>query len=190
MQTELTNIFKLNSDLTDQEIEEATAHFKLLILGNGDDFLKEGKNSTRIGFVTQGIFRIFVSDNSGNEVIKYFAKENQFVTDLESFNYNKPATDNIQAITYCELMVISKTELETLKIKIPKFQFAMKAISEMALLNKIKDQSFLRLGSATEKYQEFIKHHADIALRVPLQYIAAYLGVTPQSLSRIRRQQF
>ena len=73
--------------------------------------------------------------------------------------------------------------------EIPNMFLLMKSLSEAALLNKIRDNDFLSFGTATEKYREFQKRYPDLADTVPLRYIANFLHITPQSLSRIRRKQ-
>lgn len=72
--------------------------------------------------------------------------------------------------------------------EIPKFFILSKSLAESALLNKLKDNDFLNFGTATDKYREFLHRYPDLAQQVPQGMIASYLKITPQSLSRIRRQ--
>jgi hypothetical protein len=81
----------------------------------------------------------------------------------------------------------SRRDWERLTEKIPKLFILMKSLSEALMLNKLKDLDFLNFGTATDKYKEFLKRHPDLALYVPQQYIASYLKIAPQSLSRIRK---
>ena len=70
----------------------------------------------------------------------------------------------------------------------PQLFILSKSLTEAALLNKLKDKDFLHFGTARQKYQEFVRRYPDLALRVPQRYVASYLGITPQSLSRIRKE--
>ncbi|RYG02756.1 MAG: Crp/Fnr family transcriptional regulator [Chitinophagaceae bacterium] len=126
-------------------------------------------------------------NQTGEEATKYFFKENQFMVDLESYHSRKPSTDPMQAVITSRILVIKREDWDELINGIPKLYLLMKSISEATLLNKLKDNDFLNFGTSTEKYKEFVKRYPYLALHVPQQYIASYLRITPQSLSRIRK---
>ena len=81
---------------------------------------------------------------------------------------------------------IARNRWNQLSEQVPKLYMLMKSLTEVTLLNKIKDNEFLTFGTAKEKYEAFLKSYPDLAQHVPLQHIASYLQITPQSLSRIR----
>lgn len=174
--------------LSDEDIEKVASSFKNRKLKAEEHFQDFHKIVNEVAFVDSGILRVYAADNNGNEVTKYFFRENQFFTDLESYYTAKPATEAFQAVTNSELYAIRKSVIEKLSTKIPNLYIFIKSITEAALMNKLKDNDFLNFGSAKTKYLEFVKRYPALAQQVPQQYIASYLKITPQSLSRIRKE--
>lgn len=174
--------------LSKDDIEKVAASFNLKKLKAGEHFQKFYKVANEIAFVDSGILRVYGADVNGNDVSKYFIRENQFFSDLESYYSAKPATQAIQAVVNSELYIIHTLVIERLTHEIPNLFIFLKTITEATLLNKIKDNDFLNFGSAKTKYLEFVKRYPAMAQQVPQQYIASYLKITPQSLSRIRKE--
>lgn len=83
--------------------------------------------------------------------------------------------------------MLDKRTWQQLLVDVPKLFILSKLLTEAALLNNLKDSDFLLFGTARQKYEEFVKRYPDLVLRVPQHYIASYLGITPQSLSRLRK---
>lgn len=178
---------KFGGILSDNSVDKILPHYHKKIFKAGDYFLEKGNVSNQIGFLENGILRTFALDEDGTEVVKYFVKENQFCVDLESYYTSSPSDENFQAIVKTEMYVITKQALTSLAEDIPNFYIYFKSITESQLLNKIKDNDFLNFGNAKTKYLEFNKRYPTLVNRVPVQYIASYLKITPQSLSRIRK---
>jgi CRP-like cAMP-binding protein len=174
--------------LSEKDIDFSCSKYHELSLKPGEDFFAEGSICTQIGFVQEGILRSFTSTPDGNEVTKYFIRPGQFAVDLESYYNQTPCDASIQATVPVRLFVIDKSDWTVLIETVPKLFIYSKTVSEASLLNKIKDNDFLNFGTATDKYREFVKRYPDVALQVPQQYIASYLKITPQSLSRIRKE--
>lgn len=185
---QLKTVLSFGGILSPQAIEEVAAHFSELDLKPGEHFQNLFKVANEIAFIKEGILRIYSADDLGNEATKYFIRKNQFFVDLESYYAAKPATDACQAVTQTHLLTIKKSVIEKLSIEIPNLFIFIKSISEASLLNKLKDNDFLNFGDATTKYREFVNRYPELAQQVPQQYIASYLKITPQSLSRIRKQ--
>lgn len=144
--------------------------------------------ATEIIFVHSGILRIFGIDTDGNDITKYFIRENQFFANLESYYTKLPATDAIQCVVSSEFYTIKFSAFERHLQEIPNLFIFSKSMSEATLLNKIKDNDFLNFGDAKTKYLELLKRYPALVEQVPQQYIASYLKITPQSLSRIRKE--
>jgi CRP-like cAMP-binding protein len=123
----------------------------------------------------------------GEEDTCYFLKENQFAVALESFQQQIPANESLQALTDCELLTLSYDKMQVLYQQIPQWQSLVAKLTEHALLTKLYHRSPLVNADAKTRYENFLRDHADIALRIPLGYVASYLGITQQSLSRLRR---
>ncbi len=173
--------------LTAKDIDLVVSHYQIRILKPDEHFQKFGKIANEIAFVNEGVLRVYGTDDLGDDVTKYFIRENQFFADLESYYSKQPATDAIQAVVQTELYVIHTLVKEKLTKQIPNLYILQKSITEATLLSKIKDNDFLNFGNAKTKYLEFVKRYPTLALQIPQQYIASYLKITPQSLSRIRK---
>jgi CRP-like cAMP-binding protein len=174
--------------LSSEEINLALDSFVQEIYQPGEEFQSMGKTANRFGFVEKGILRIFYCPKDEQEVTRYFVREGQYAVDLESYYSDQPGENTFQAVVYTEIYSINRTAWNRLTEQIPKLYLLSKSLTEATLLNKIKDNDFLQYGTGKEKYLEFLKRYPDLALQVPLQHIASYLQVTPQSLSRIRRE--
>ena len=186
MSSQLRSVLKYGGILSEKDIEKILPNYELIVLKPGDEFLSIGHISNRIGFVDEGILRVYFLTEEGNEVSKYFIRPDQFGVDLESYYDNKPSVYGMQAVIPTTIYSMNRTTWNKLSEEIPKLFMFMKSLTEVTLLNKVKDNEFLLFGTAKVKYQEFIKRYPDLARDVPLQHIASYLQITPQSLSRIR----
>lgn len=175
--------------LSKEAIQVVASHFHYRKLKATAHFHSMHKVANEIGFVETGVMRVYATEPNGNEVTKYFVKENQFMVDLESYQCSQPSNDAFQAVVPSEIYCIHKSVIEELYKEIPNLYLFVKSITEVQLLNKIKDNDFLNFGDAKTKYSEFIRRYPHLALQVPQQYIASYLKITAQSLSRIRKEQ-
>lgn len=173
--------------LTKENIEDVISYFEEKELEAGMDFSTVGKVSNEIGFIDTGVVRNYSVNQAGEEVTRYFFRENQFIVDLESFYSRRPTDHSLQAVINSRINYVKRRDWEILNEKIPQLFILTKSLSEAVLLNKLKDNDFLNFGTAADKYKEFIKRYPDLALYVPQQHIASYLRITPQSLSRIRK---
>lgn len=174
--------------LTKENIQNVISYFEEKELPAGMHFSAIGKVSNEIGFVDTGVVRTYSVSEAGEEYTMYFYRENQFIVDLESYYSRRPSTYSLQAAVNSRINFVKRQDWEALIEKIPSLFILTKSLSEAILLNKLKDNDFLNFGTATDKYKEFVKRHPDLALYVPQHYIASYLRITPQSLSRIRKQ--
>lgn len=146
------------------------------------------KIANEVAFVEQGVLRVYGLETNGDEVTKYFIRENQFIVDLESYYSSTPSKNAFQAPVNTELYIIHKLVINQLCEEIPNFYIFLKSITEVNLLSKIKDNDFLNFGDSKTKYIEFVKRYPELMQQVPQHYIASYLKITPQSLSRIRKE--
>lgn len=154
----------------------------------GDFLLREGESCKSTFFVEEGVLRKYGIDTKGREIIVQFAPENWFVTDRESSYFHHPSLYFIQALESCTVAILDADFILSLSQKLPGFE----AFNNRLLHNHIRQQTkrIYELLSATaeERYLSFIKTYPDITFRVPQWMIASYLGITPESLSRVRRE--
>lgn len=169
--------------LTPEEYHEIFCHVTIRNYAKGEYFLKAGMIAEKIGFITNGLVRYFEDE----EHTKYFAKEDDFITELESFNGRTPSTDSIQAVTDCRIIYFSRESFHASMASVPAFVPIVQRITESCLLKKLNHKAPFLIQDASTRYENFLRDHPDICMRAPLGYIASYLGITPQSLSRIRK---
>jgi CRP/FNR family transcriptional regulator, anaerobic regulatory protein len=190
MEADKTILHKfLNSykEIPAADFELICQHLQHRSMVPGQVLLQQGKTAKEIFFVATGILKIVSTSEKGNDVIQFFIKENRFCTILYSFNGGIVAHESIVAITNGELLVFSRTSLDALYTQLPYFQSLLESITQQALINKIQLRNSLMGEEAAIRYHKFISQQPDIMLRVPLSDVASYLGITQQSLSRIRR---
>lgn len=188
MNTSLQQTIKETISISDADLEFMLSLFKLLTLKKNDYFLKIGKSCNHVAFIKSGMLRIYYPNDRGEETTCYFSLPNEFVTSFSSFSTGKVSIENIQAILPAELFVIEKNDLEMLYSKIPIAQeFGRKSAENVTMLMEKRIALFLN-NSAEERYEFLLKHQPLLLQTVPLQYLASYLGISPQHLSRIRNK--
>lgn len=150
--------------------------------------LQEGDPAKYTAFVSKGALRSYTIDERGNEHIIQFAVEGWYIGDLYSFITGEPATYTIDAIEDSELLLISKPAQEEIMRLVPqyeKFLFLQIQGAYVALQRRLTAMISM---STEEKYTRLIQTYPDIVQRVPQHMIASYLGLTPETLSRTRKQ--
>ncbi|MEZ5055370.1 MAG: Crp/Fnr family transcriptional regulator [Chitinophagales bacterium] len=153
----------------------------------GENFITANQLNTKIAFILKGGFRFFYEKND-NEITCLLAFENGLIGSFESNILRQPCTQTIQAIEESELFIIDYKDLETLYEKSPKFERVGRMILEYYLAFLQQRITSYLLDTPEERYMQLVNETPDLLNRVPLQYIASYIGVTPVSLSRIRKR--
>ena len=184
---ELTDFLLQFGNLNTQQIDLIGSKTEELLLKKEAYFSEAGKIPNQVGFVLEGILRVCYYDNKGEEVTKYFGDENHLIVDWHHFEAKIPASEYVQAVTECKLLVFSRKDWEELSNTIIGWEAIVNKIIQKALIEKLDRRSPLVSEDATTRYLTFLEKFPSIANRVPLSYIASYLGVTQQSLSRIRK---
>lgn len=182
------NSFKRKVPLTNEEEELIKGYLAVKKIRKRQYLLQAGDVDKVIAFVEKGSLRCYSVDNEGNEHIVQFAIEGWFISDLYSFLTGEPATYNIDALEDSELVVISRSANDELMAKSPKYQlymFQQVTGAYIALQRRVTSTSSL---SPEERYKNFLTSYSDVVQRVPQHMIASYLGVKPETLSRIRRR--
>jgi CRP-like cAMP-binding protein len=185
--TELEKYIQSYFGVTNEDLEKISSFFKPVSLKKGDYFLKTGRYSDRLGFLQSGIIREFVEVND-KEVTKWISTKGYFVVDLSSFIFQQPARWNIQALTDCELYVIDQKNYLEIGKSIPKWPVLEKLfIAKCFTILEDRILSHLSL-SAEERYTQLFDFNKELFNTVPLQYLASMLGMTPETLSRLRKK--
>jgi CRP-like cAMP-binding protein len=177
---------KEKADLSDEELEQVRAFTIEKRLRKRQYLLQEGNVCHQNCFVAKGCLRNYRVGEDGTEHILKFAIENWWASDSESYHNSTPSKSNIDALEDSELLLMEKEDFNKLVEMIPNFRNfrdRLKARSIDASQNRIMSNIS---DSAEERYTTFIKSYPDIFNRVPLHMIASYLGVSRETLSRIR----
>ncbi|MEL7531201.1 MAG: Crp/Fnr family transcriptional regulator [Bacteroidota bacterium] len=180
------NIGRLVS-LTETEYALFFAQLRSVKLKKREMLLREGEVCREAFFINEGCLRYFFNVE-GEEKSGQFFFENAWYSDFYSFTTGRPTEENIQALEASQLLAISRESLLQLFEQIPKLERWGRLIAENAFIGlKNVNSAFLNL-SPTERYQTLVKERPKVIQRVPQHYIASYLGIQPESLSRIRKR--
>jgi len=152
--------------------------------------LKEGEVCNYTGFVNTGCLRTFTRDHEGNENVTRFAIEDYWVGDLYSYLTGDVSPYNIEATIDSKVLLIHKNDMEKVYEQVPKFERFFRIIVQRGYIALEKRFSIDLSSSALQKYENLLQKFNDIELRVSQKHIASYLGITPESLSRIKKKTY
>ena len=173
--------------ITPADCERVSGLFKTETLQKGDYYLRTGRFCKKMSFIESGILRVYVN-LPDREVTQWIGTAGYFLTDIQGFMFRQPARFNIQAVTDTRLFTIDHEDYLTMGKLVPQWHEFEKLFTGkcfMMLENRIFD---LISMTAQERYQKLFDHNPELFNQVPLQYLASMLGMTPETLSRIRRK--
>lgn len=174
-------------DLNKQQLDLVLGKAQVLHLRKDDYFSEAGKIPRYVGFLLEGVVRFCYYNNKGEAVTHSFVEENNFVSDQQRFEAQIISSEYIQAETDCKFLVFSKKSWDEIGSTIVSWKDIEHLILKNCLLKAIERRSPLVSEDATSRYRLFNEHFPGLVNRVPLSHVASYLGITQQSLSRIRR---
>lgn len=175
-------------ELTDEQFNSWVRLFTPRQVRKHEFLLSEGEVSKHTFFTLHGCLRLFAVDNKGKEHIMQFAPENWWIGDSESSTMHAPSAYFIDALEDSEVLVIASEALEKSMKEIPQLALLFQRLMQNRQTATQKRIIFSMSASAEERYLDFIKTYPSLAQRIPQHMIASYLGITPESLSRIRKQ--
>jgi CRP-like cAMP-binding protein len=173
------------STMTHEELDLLESILVPMKYAKNEMVLREGETCTNIYWVVKGLVRQFYYKN-GKELTEYMATENSIVMCIESLFREQPTHLQIKAIEPTVLIAMPKVDLETVAMKSVNIQILYRKILEESLILSQIHADMLRFESAQDRYQKLIKRQPQLVLRAPLVYIASYLQMTPETLSRVR----
>jgi CRP/FNR family transcriptional regulator, anaerobic regulatory protein len=196
----------MKEDLTQASIEPLLSYFDRLIPLNKKEqglvstkfhprlfrkrqyVLQEGNICTHFNFVVRGCLRMYKIDEKGSIHILQFAAENYWIIDLGSFHGVKPSTLNIDALEDTVVLQISRDDLISLYLQTPKFDRIFRVLLENSFV-RLQERLLQNISStAEERYQTFQDIYPHLVNRLSQVHIAAFLGITPEFLSRLRNR--
>ncbi|UKT64658.1 Crp/Fnr family transcriptional regulator [Pedobacter mucosus] len=173
--------------LTDQDQEAIATFFISKKLRKRQYLLQEGDVCKHLAFVAKGLLRSYNIDEKGNEHISIFGWEGWWVSDLNSFLSGVPAVFNIDAIEDSELMMISLVDYDRLTLAVPIMDRYFRILFQNSLVTKERRLMSAISHTAEEKYLNLAESNPHVIKRIPQNLIASYLGFTPETLSRIKK---
>lgn len=185
MTTELKEF--LSYYLPNEDLKPFLDSFHELTIKKGRHLLKPKQDCNYIAFIQQGSFRVYNHDTNGKEIITWFSFSEMVVTDLLGFYTTGKAEFYIEALGDSTLYKITKNDLEKLYKQFPIYREFGRKFAEEALTMLMQRTMSLHTKSAEERYKELLKV-PEFMQKIPLKYLASYLGITDTSLSRIRKQ--
>jgi CRP-like cAMP-binding protein len=174
--------------LTDDEILETMSYFQRRCVKRKEYILRAGEVCRERVYINKGCLRRYMLDDHCKEVIINFAFEEWWVGDLESFQNHQPSIYYVQAMEESEVFCINEENLTLLFKAIPKFYQFDNRIIEKSHFAMLKRLAMMQSASPAEKYLALIEKYPQILQRIPLHYVASYLGIEPESLSRLRKR--
>lgn len=176
--------------ISETEVDGVASLFERRELKKNDFLLKMNQYSSSLSFVRSGYLRMYAySENADKEVTQWISGPGSFTTDLSSFLFDQPSRWNIQALSDCELYTLSaenRNRIGEFSSNWDKLEKLFIAKCFVTLENRVFQQLSM---TAEEKYLQLFHTFPEIFNHVPLQYIASMMGMTPETLSRIRRKQ-
>lgn len=175
-------------DLTEEEFEYAKTLFIPKKLRKKRFLLQDGDPCLYTTFVEKGLLRSFIIDEKGNEHILQFGLQGWWVADLYSFLTGEPSEYNIEALEDSELLLITKFSWDLLLKEVPAFERYFRILIQNNLIATQRRLMGTMSTTAEERYTKLLQDFPDIVQRVPQHMIASYIGVTRETLSRLRSQ--
>jgi CRP-like cAMP-binding protein len=184
----LKSYLKKKTSLNEEALEYWLSMLIVRKINKHDFLLHEGEICKYTAFVTKGCLRLYSVDPKGKEHILQFAPEEWWIGDMESYSKQAPSAYNIDAIEESEVLLMDVASREKLFQQVPETAIFFQELLQNRQAATQKRIIYSMSSSAEERYLDFIKTYPSFTQRVPQHMIASYLGITPESLSRIRKQ--
>jgi CRP-like cAMP-binding protein len=182
------DLFTKAMEMDEREFDYFCSHFREITIKKKDFYIKEGSITKAKAYVKKGCGRSFIIDKNAKEHITNFVFEDWWLGDYESYYSGQPGKSNCQAIEDLIVLEITKEDFVRLETEIPKLKKwydIKKEKHSFAVINQLYE---MKTSTCEERYLQLVTKHPHVFQRIPLQYIASYLGMEPQSLSRMRKR--
>ena len=188
MHNYLLNIVSRKVSLSENDVELCKDYFEPVLIPKNRIVEKEGEIPQYLYFVVSGFMRLFHYSDTGDEITSHINCPPGFMTSYFNFINQTKATENVECITECELLRITKSNLDLLtQASIAIKDFSIWIFQQSITYNENRSKELATL-TAEQRYKKLIENYPAILHNVPIQYIASFLGMKAESLSRIRRQ--
>lgn len=188
MHNQLFHLITQNVILSDIERQLCIQYFEPVLYPKNRILEEEGRIPAYMYFIVSGFVRLFHYNDKGDEVTTHINCPPGFITSYSNFANQLKSDENLESITECELLRITKTDLDLLILQSPAFKDFSFLVFQQSLSYNEKRSKELATLNAEERYLKLMDEHPELLHNVPMQYIASFLGMNPKSLSRIRKQ--
>ena len=188
MNEKLFNTINKTVVLTSDDVQLCGQFFETVFISKNTTLEEQDKIPSYLYFISSGFVRLFYKDENGDEITTNLSSSNAFIASFMSLIHQKKAKENVECITECEIVKIHRNNLLSLIDKSENFKQFSLIIFEHAITTTENRANDLATLSAELRYKKLMENQPKILQNVPIQYIASFLGMKPESLSRIRRQ--
>lgn len=188
MHEQLIELITQHVALSAQQQELCTRFMEPVFYPKNSIIEEEGKVPAYLYYVVSGFLRLFHYNDKGDEVTTHINCPPGFITSYAHFNNGSRSEENLECITECELLRITKVDLDLLIKEIPSFKDFSIYVFQQSLSYNEKRSKELATLTAEQRYLRLMDVQPELLQNVPMQYIASFLGMNPKSLSRIRKQ--
>ena len=182
----LRKTLSVNLDVTNEQWATIAGYFKPLTAKRNEILLEKGKVSQYMYFIAKGCLRILLIDDAGQEATRFLLFEGQIGTAFPSFILRQPSKASIQCIEPCELLIISYGDYQQLIEEMPGWETMTRLNLESAYIDAIERIESLITMDARERYDILLKQNPRIVQRLPNKFVADYLGISQETLSRLK----
>ena len=184
--TELESYIHSYFKVFPDELTVISSLFEQTRLKKGRYFLKPGQICNKLSFHKSGYMRVF-HPRGDKEITQWISYKGFFITDLRGIHFNQPSPYYMQALTDCEFYTINREDYKSLADRLPRWH-EIEKLCIASYFTVMEDRVFNLLSmSASERYQHLLSEHPELFNQVPLQYLASMLGMSPETLSRLRK---
>jgi len=188
MHEHLINLILKKIKLTGRDTELCKQYFEAVLFPKNRIIEEEGKIPRYLYFVVSGFMRLFHYNEQGDEITTHINCPPGFITSYSNFVNQEKSAENLECITECELLRITKKDVDLLTQESTALKdFSISVFQQSIVYNENRSKELATL-TAEQRYKKLIENFPSIIHNVPVQYIASFLGMKPESLSRIRRQ--
>lgn len=172
---------------TSDELTDILMHFKKESVHKNQILVRQGEVCNSLYYVEQGMGRSYYLNESGKEITQWFFGVGKFMTSVDSFFQQNPSLYDLEVLEDSILYQISKKDIDLLFDKYPKMEKLGRLATTEMLTRVVNKLNAIQFQTARERYNYMLAEFPDIAYQVPLGHIASYLGMTQETLSRIRK---
>lgn len=184
----LFGLFNAIYPLSDEIKTAIIANSEVIEVDKKTKLLSVGERSNTIYFIVKGAARIYYLNKNGNETNTWFLFENELLISVYSFYTGNPSFEYIETLEDCKLIAVKRDKLDELYLKFMEFNFSGRKLTEFYHMRNELQGNELRMLDAKERYNNLLARSPQLFQRVSLGHIASYLGITQETLSRIRKQ--